>query len=359
MFIKIANKPYFIVCSQPYTLGKNQPYQVNKFIGGRKSAKVVETFEDKSSADEYRKQFNEKWIVTFCTIDGEEVSDIEIFNTEKEAMNFYEENMKQNSEHVKQNIEDEDDRLIDMLESSIYSMSNIPQEIADGLDEEERLRLIEAEKADSEYDENVKFAIDRANNLLKSVSELYLDKKTIEKHEFIMNKLMFEQQSISSIALQIAILNRILKKSYKEVIKNPHPKNIESMVKLQKMILDLSKYQREYIDSVQESFKSLKKDADDELFAKGEMEDIEVVDVTSQEGFFSTNSRIELTKKLMAFREESKMKIPLSPNAKLVAGKNDPRLEKEAKIYTPVDISVENGHEDDPEDDGLSSSLKY
>lgn len=359
--IRIANKPYHVSCSQAYTLGKNKPYQINKFIDGKKSSKIVEIFDDKSSADEYRRKYHDKWVISFCTIDGDEISAVEIFDTEQEAIRFYENNMRENSDYVKTEQDKEDDRLIMMLEDT-FRQNNLPTDILEGLDDDERERmerLRESELADGEYDESTSIAIQRANELLQSVSELYLDKQTIEKHRFIVNKLMFEQQSISSIALQIAILNRILKKTYKEVIKNPSPKNIESLVKLQKMILDLSKYQREYIDSVQTSFKNLKKDADDEMFVRDEPEDAIVVDA-STDGSFSTNSRIELTKKLIEFRRETAdMKIPLSPNASLVKDKTDPRLEDKAKIYIPDESSSTDSDIPGYEDDGLSSSLNY
>ena len=363
MSIKIANKPYHVTCSQSYTLGKNQPYQVNKFIDGKKSTKIVEKFASKKQADKYREKFDDKWVVTFCTTDGEELDDVEIFQTKSDADKFFQDNISSNKEHLKNEEDAEDDHLIQMLESSLmdgYLPSSI---LGDDVSDEERerlQRLQEAELADGEYDENTKIALSRANELLKSVSELYLDKGTIEKHKFILNKLAFEQQSISSITLQIIISNRLLKKIYKEIIKNPSPKNIDSLVKLQKMILDLSRYQREYIDSVQNSFKNLKRDSEEEIFAQDDVVDVDVIDVTNaDDGSLSTNSRAELIRKLAEFRSASStMKIPKSPNTKLVT--DDPLVEDEAKIYVPNSDSADGV---DPlteaVDDGLSSSLNY
>lgn len=362
MSIKIANKPYYVTCSQSYTLGKNQPYQVNKFIDGRKSTKIVEKFKSKKEADKYREKFNDKWIVTFCTTDGEELEDIEIFSTKQDAEKFFGDNILSNKEHIKNEEDEEDDRLIHMLETSLmdgYLPSTILGDDASDEERERLQRLQEAELADGEYDENTTMALARANDLLRSVAELYLDKNTIEKHKFILNKLAFEQQSISSITLQIVISNRLLKKIYKEIVKNPSPKNIDSLVKLQKMILDLSKYQREYIDSVQSSFKNLKKDSEEEIFAQDEVMDVDVVDVTHEDGSLSTNSRAELIKKLAEFRSASSdMKIPKSPNTKLVT--DDPLVETEAKIYVPnSDPSDGVDSLTEAEDDGLSSSLNY
>lgn len=362
MSIKIANKPYYVTCSQSYTLGKNQPYQVNKFIDGKKSAKIVEKFTSKKLADKYREKFNNKWVVTFCTTDGEELQDIEIFSTEQDAEKFFKDNILSNKEHIKNEEEEEDDRLIHMLESSLmegYLPSTI---LGDDVSDEERERLErlqEAELADGEYDENTTIALSRANDLLKSVAELYLDKNTIEKHKFILNKLAFEQQSISSITLQIVISNRLLKKIYKEIVKNPSPKNIDSLVKLQKMILDLSKYQREYIDSVQNSFKNLKRDSEEEIFVQDEAIDVDVIDVTHDDGSLSTNSRAELIKKLAEFRSASSdMKIPKSPNTKLVT--DDPLVEDEARIYVPNSDPADGADSlTEAIDDGLSSSLNY
>jgi hypothetical protein len=335
---------------------------VNKFIDGRKSTKIVEKFKSKKEADKYREKFNDKWIVTFCTTDGEELEDIEVFPTKQEAEKFFQDNILSNKEHIKNEEEEEDDRLIHMLETSLmdgYLPSTIlGDDVSD--EEKERLqRLQEAELADGEYDENTTMALSRANDLLKSVAELYLDKATIEKHKFILNKLAFEQQSISSITLQIVISNRLLKKIYKEIVKNPSPKNIDSLVKLQKMILDLSKYQREYIDSVQSSFKNLKKDSEEEIFAQDDVLDVDVVDVTHEDGSLSTNSRAELIKKLAEFRSASSdMKIPKSPNTKLVT--NDPLVEDEARIYVPNSDPADGADSlTEAVDDGLSSSLNY
>ena len=362
MSIKIANKPYHVTCSQSYTLGKNQPYQVNKFIDGKKSTKIVEKFTSKKQADKYREKFNDKWVVTFCTTDGEELENIEIFSTKQDAEKFFQDNISSNKEHIKNEEDAEDDRLIHMLESTLmegYLPSTILGDDVSAEEREKLERLQEAELADGEYDENTTMALARANELLKSVAELYLDKNTIDKHKFILNKLAFEQQSISSITLQIVISNRLLKKIYKEIVKNPSPKNIDSLVKLQKMILDLSKYQREYIDSVQNSFKNLKRDSEEEIFAQDEAIDVDVIDVTGDDGSLSTNSRAELIKKLAEFRSASStMKIPKSPNTKLVT--DDPLVEDEARIYVPnADAADGVDSLTEAADDGLSSSLNY
>lgn len=370
--IKIANKPYYIACSQPYILGKNQPYQVNKFIDGKKSRKITQSFADKSEADEFYNENNEKWNIDFNDLEGN-IVDKEIFQTEELANECYRLNLIANKEILKSEEDEEDEEIIRELEKNFmpmktgYSDDNFPEELTqeeiDAQEEKEEWRIEkkarreEAKLAEELYLKSSTQAMDLARNLLSSVAELYIDKKIIDKYPYIKNRMFYEEQSISNITLQIMISNKVLCKFYKEIIKFPTAKNIETLSKLQKTILDISRYQREYLSDVEKSFKSLSEDANSGKFYN-DIEDTVAEEISEVDGIITTNSRQKLIEEIRNINKDSqKTKIPLSPNIRL----------KPENMDDIEDVSYINAGDDFEEDDkelevdgdGLNSSATY
>ena len=184
-------------------------------------------------------------------------------------------------------------------------------------------------------------ALSHAKELLNSVAELYLDKNIIDRYPYIKKRLYYEEQSISNITLQIMISNNVLKKFYREILKFPSAKNIETLSKLQKTILDISKYQREYLGETEASFKKLKEDNDSNKFVLPEAEIAEAEEIIEEDGLIKTNSRQALIDEIRSINSEAKTaKIPMSPNANLQT--DDENVEDNFNIYEGDDYNDEN-----------------
>ena len=344
--VKIANSPVLITCSQPYVLGKGQPYKVNKIVDGKKSAKVVLQFKNKKEGDEFYNKNNNKYQIDFVDLDGNEVGEPILFDTEEEANEHYRQNLLKNKEILKSDEEESDEEIIKQLEANFHALPATLEEDEEEIENQERLaerrqRRADAKEAEAVYQLAVTDALTHAKELLNSVAELYLDKNIIDRYPYIKKRLYYEEQSISNITLQIMISNNVLKKFYREILKFPSAKNIETLSKLQKTILDISKYQREYLGEIEASFKKLKEDNDTNKFVLPEAEEIVAEEITEEDGLIKTNSRQALIDEIRSINSEAKTaKIPMSPNANLQT--DDENVEDNFNIYEGDDYNDSN-----------------
>ena len=345
--VKIANSPVLITCSQPYVLGKGQPYKVNKIIDGKKSAKIVLQFKSKKEGDEFYNKNNNKYQIDFVDLDGNEVGEPMLFDTEEEANEYYRQNLLNNKEILKSDEEESDEEIIKQLEANFHTTLPVTlEEDEEEIENQERLaerrqRRADAKEAENVYQLAITDALSHAKELLNSVAELYLDKNIIDRYPYIKKRLYYEEQSISNITLQIMISNNVLKKFYREILKFPSAKNIETLSKLQKTILDISKYQREYLGEIEASFKKLKEDNDSNKFVLPEAEIAEAEEIIEEDGLIKTNSRQALIDEIRSINSEAKTaKIPMSPNANLQT--DDENVEDNFNIYEGDDYNDEN-----------------
>ena len=344
--VKIANTPVLITCSQPYVLGKGQPYKVNKIVDGKKSAKIVLQFKNKKEGDEYYARTNNHWQIDFIDLDGNEVGEPMMFATEEEANEYYRQNLLQNKAILQSEESSNDEEIIKQLEATFHAdTTTLPVSLDDEEAEEERERLEErrkrradAKEADTVYNVAVADALSHAKELLNSVAELYLDKNIIDRYPYIKKRLYYEEQSISNITLQIMISNNVLKKFYREILRFPSAKNIETLSKLQKTILDISRYQREYLGEIEASFKKLKEDNDMNKFVLPDAEEAVAEEITEEDGLIKTNSRQALIDEIRSINADAvKAKIPKSPNANLQT--DDKNVEDDYNLYEGDDLA--------------------
>lgn len=345
--VKIANSPVLITCSQPYVLGKDQPYKVNKIVDGKKSAKIVLQFKTKKEGDEFYNKNNNKYQIDFVDLDGNEVGESMLFDTEEEANEYYRQNLLNNKEILRSDEEESDEEIIKQLEANFHTtLPATLEEDEEEIENQERLaerrqRRADAKEAENVYQLAITDALSHAKELLNSVAELYLDKNIIDRYPYIKKRLYYEEQSISNITLQIMISNNVLKKFYREILKFPSAKNIETLSKLQKTILDISKYQREYLGEIEASFKKLKEDNDSNKFVLPEAEIAEAEEIIEEDGLIKTNSRQALIDEIRSINSEAKTaKIPMSPNANLQT--DDENVEDNFNIYEGDDYNDEN-----------------
>lgn len=348
--LRIAGKPYLLTCSQPYKTSSDLGYLVNTFINGEKRTKIAKSFPSREDANEFYAESNNKFHIDFNDLSGNYL-ETEMYQTEEEALNEYSLGREKNTKKIESKLDREDEELLEEMNKHMSPKNSVSLMFDDEMSED---MDVDAKIADEVYENSTATSLGYAKDLLKSVAELYLSKDIIDKYPYIKNKLFYEEQSISNITLQIMISNRVLKKFYKEIMANPSSKNIETLSKLQKTILDISKYQREYLGDVEESIKKLKKDSDEAVFENDIVDtDAEEVMDRLEDGIISTNSRQKLIAEIQEIGNAVKRneKIPLSPNSLLQEDISD-----EEKLLYEDEPSLNIVEYDDEEDESTNES---
>jgi len=318
--IKIPSQPIEQTLSQPYktdTVG----YFVNVLDGKSKASKRKFNFPSKKAAGDFYKENAGKWRIDFSDMSGNPMPQTEslLFDSQKEAYDRYALLMKSNEKIVESTNDEEDDFVINELEKSFGQFLPEymkPKQFGLSGEDEKDEDIVQDEdvtQAEEKYLQASSVALNAAKELLNSISELYIDKGVLEKYPYFKNKLYFEENSIQMIHTQMMMSQLVLKKFFKQVIKNPTPKNIESLSKIQMSQLAISKYQREYLSDVEDSFKKLKKDYGDGQFVnQSGVEEGEVVQPDSP----VINDRKKLIRELAEVTVSEEL-IPLSPNQRL------------------------------------------
>lgn len=331
--IKIACDPIQLFVGQPYNTGQDG-YRINLFLGSKsKKAKTVLSFDTIQEAQEFYDTHNEKFRIDFTDLHGTMLpkSESVLFDTLQEAQEFCKKNQQENMTEQDRELKRQEEQAIAELERS-YRAYLTPSKRDDDpdaptiSDEEVDLDVL---AADDNFFAASSEAMDVAKRLLKSIAELYIEQDVIDQYPYFKNKLYYEESSISMIHSQIMISQFVLKKFFRSIIQSPTAKNIESLAKIQSTLLQLAKYQREYLQDVELSFQKLKQD-----YQRGDFvqtyDDVPSEEVT--DGTLLINDRKRLIQELQAITKEEGL-IPLSPNSALREQLTEPdRFETEFKI---------------------------
>lgn len=345
--IKLPTEPIEQVLSQPYKT-EAVGYFVNVFNGKSKASKRKFNFDTKDEATEFYNNNAGKWRIDFTDLLGNPLPDAKslLFDSKPTAQIEYMKLMDKNKD-ASASVDDEiEDKVIEQLERTFEqylpsakprkksSFSDLPDLDREDDEQEQDTDVVQAEE---KYIEASSLALNEAKNLLSSIAELYIEKGVLDKFPYFKNKLYFEESSIQMIHTQMMISQLVLKKFFKQVIKNPTSKNIESLSKIQMSQLALSKYQREYLSDVEESFKKLKKD-----YTNGEFINQSGV----EEGEAVTDAPVinDRKKLIMELTEvtESEQLIPLSPNQNLrnnIKSDDKDKYESTFKINSKIEES--------------------
>lgn len=322
--IKIPTEPIEQILSQPYKT-EAVGYFVNIFNGKSKASKRKFNFATKDEAAVFYNANAGKWRIDFTDLSGNLLPDIKslLFNSYDLALREYNKIMNHNKGVFENSEEDIEDIVIEQLEKTFEqylpstkikpknSFNDLPK--FDGNDEEDIETDTDVLQAEEKYMEASSVALTEAKELLKAIAELYIEREVIDKFPYFKNKLYFEENSIQMIHTQMMISQLVLKKFFKSVIKFPTAKNIESLSKIQMAQLALSKYQREYLSDVEDSFKKLKKDyANGDFVNQSGVEDGVIIMPDAP----VINDRKKLIMDLSELVESEDL-IPLSPNQNL------------------------------------------
>lgn len=150
--------------------------------------------------------------------------------------------------------------LINFKEVDDFKLDNGSVDTIDHIEEELSQKK---EEYRSTFDKSDKEAAMKARNLLLSIMTLYFEKGLIGENQYLSYKMDVEQKSLQSLIFQ---LDQAKKTIYK-ISESIHldlcpsgqiPRMIEVLTGLQRVVLDISKYQHEFIRDIEKQVRELK-----------------------------------------------------------------------------------------------------
>jgi len=208
---------------------------------------------------------NGDYIRTFSEMTGEE-ADSFIINLKKKEQ-------KKHSGKIREKVANESQTLENMLNMDGFdNPSNTNDENFN-----EQLQDFEEEFEAEELE-----CLADARQVLQSVAKLYLDAGMITKTAYINARIKIETQGLSSVLFQLKTSRRALYKISQDIhLGNVNARMIEVMTGLQRVVLDVSKFQHQYMTSLEKSFKDLRDDMDEFADVKNSKESIDGLPQTS------------------------------------------------------------------------------
>lgn len=342
--MEICGTPFKKSFGKPYKTSKESDWRINIKINGKKT-KQFEDFKTRPDANEHIIKNDNKWFVSITDDGGNHKRD-EKFD-DKELAKIY---VRESKAKEKQKIKDSKGKALDnetTFLDDVANKGNFPMLLDDNDNENGDPSMsedIQQQLADhkDQFDTSLEAAETDAKSLLMSVAQLYLNENLIDDNNYIKFKMVIEQKGLSSLIFQLDIARKALFKLSERIHNGSHsPRNYEVLTQLQRVVLDVTKYQHEYLDDIEESMKNLAEDFDSgKMRTDGAGETSEVVEnETGEISIISTNNRVKLLDDINKIVSESKQnKTPQSVNKNLYV--------EEVEDMTDA-VAIKTGDEDD------------
>jgi len=352
--MEICGNPVKKTFGKPYKTSKTSDWSINVIINGKsKKPKITKEFKTKIEAEEYTIKFNNKWFVDIS--DGNNYIRSETFDTDTEAETF----VKEHKEKEIKRITNKKDSLLEeettFLEEELKkSGSEVPAMIGDNDDLSEEIKE-QLRKHKDDFDGTLATAENDAKQLLMSVAQLYLDEGIIEDSNYVKFKMVIEQKGLASLVFQLDIARKALFKLSEQIHNGMHSaRNYEVLTQLQRIVLDVTKYQHEYLDDIEESMKKLSNDYDSGITKNNIGGTVETGDDGTEVKIIGTSNRTKLIDEINEIVEDSKKnKTPQSVNKKL--HKDDDDMTDAIEIKTEDDIDADSADDEDISELGLKT----
>ncbi len=267
---------------------------------------------------------NGNWYINVVDADNAEFLRKEgPFISRGQAMTALEDNNKKEAKKIEANEKYAVNQESVMLESMIHDEGLQEMFKKNGFlpKSEEELKE-ELDKFDSEFVKDELACENEAKGLLVNIADLYLKGKLIKNSEYLKYRLSIEKAGLSSVLFQLKTSRRAIHKISERIHMGDFTtKMIEVMTQLQRVVLDITKFQHTYLNSLEGSFKNLA--LDDATLPETEVEGgAEQLALEGGEkkttGGLTTNNRKKLLEELNIMIIEAKeIKIPRSKNVQL------------------------------------------
>lgn len=274
----------------------------------------------------YLNKATNKWEIVVLDQKGKH-----LYNKECESKEQAETLITENNKLVKKDLNDKANKTkLDHEKSTLENMLNtneFNENNANNLPLDQDADLaIKLEEFKVQFEKDEEEVNKQAKDLLLSIAKLYFDKKIIDSNEYIKHKMTIEAKGVASTLFQLKTARMAIYKLTEEIYTgNTSPRMFEVLTGLQRIVLDISKFQHEYLGSLAESMKTIRNDIalNEENNQSGDTPQVtggdEVKLIGDGSTVISTNSRKVLLSELNNMIEESKnkIKIPKSRNIRL------------------------------------------
>jgi len=291
--IAIKRKGYDL--STPYKLPKQEYWRVSIKIEGTSKYRVV--FIDLEEANRFRAgQTDDIVLIKLPVVDEDGIFVEEVFFHTKQVMAAYIKNMTE-----------EDIRGIRVSAAEVEGKQTMVLEdfakvdygdIDSIVDDELAMQIAEFEE---DYVEKSLKCKERAKNLLLSLAEYYLGQDYVQNNDYVKYKLVLEEHSLSTLIFQIDVSKKAIFELSKQVyIGTATTKQYDALATMQRIILDVNKYQSQLVKDIVDDFDKVKKRAAEIALEKP--------DENIEEGkgiVLNTSNRKQMMQKLKDIKLES------------------------------------------------------
>lgn len=296
-------------------------------------------------------QGSELWEVIVVDGEGQYLKTIEC-EDKQEADQIFKDNRKNNKDNLKaremQKIQD-DNTFLEMMHEDGEKAVLPMDDIFGGLSEEELNEKIEEHR--KQFIKQEKVCKNEASKLLMSVAKVYFDNKVIKKEEYLKFKMQVEQRGLANLIFQLNIVREAIFSLSQEIHTGKKtPRHFEVLAGLNRVVLDIVKYQHEYLGDLEESMRKLSEDENIIGDAESTGEDsVETIDTKGT--IVSTSDRKVLLRELNEIIEESnEIKTPRSRNTRL--HDDDPNVVVDDREY---DDNINDEADDEDSSYGLDT----
>lgn len=276
-----------------------------------------------------------KWFVNVIDSDNAEVvAQKGPYISRAQAMEAIDKNRKEQLKQLENEKNEKTNVETDMLESMFNNEQMRKEFERDGLiprtPEELKEELL---KFEDKFDKEELECKEEAKGLLIGIASLYLKGKLINDSDYLRFRLKIEQEGFASVIFQLKTSRRAIHKISQEIhMGNFSPRMIEVMTQLQRVVLDITKFQHQYMISLETSFKNLA--VDNDVIPSGSSDPNNptqegTVEISNNNAIV-TNNRKKLLENLNMMLSEAKIiKTPKSKNAQLDDPNDDSLVEFE------------------------------
>lgn len=183
-----------------------------------------------------------------------------------------------------------------------------------------------------------------ATNLLNNLAKIYLKGGIIDQNEYVQTKIKLESEALSSVIFQLKTSRLAIHTLCQDIKMGQYgTKGIEVLTQLQRVVLDISKFQHQYMTSIENVFKD---HANSEIGENKDSDNPKVIELTKEpgEGLIFSN-RTNLIKNLNKFVEESneKDRIPASFNKNLPVDEDMVEATDNHTNKENIDVNADSG----------------
>lgn len=188
-----------------------------------------------------------------------------------------------------------------------------------------------------------------AKNLLMSIVTLYFKKGLIDDNEYLKHKMSIETKSLSALVFQLEQAKRVIYQLTEQLHLNlipvgSIPRTIEVMNGLQRTVLDISKYQHEFVRDIEKQIREFKNEMAEEGKINETSTDGQETEQLTEITLISTTDKKRLLEDMKSFLTEHKedLQVHKSKNVKLNTAEDIPFVDsQDEKVYLDEDVNDE------------------